>query len=100
MDDTGDLVPSHQIADVVAACNIQRLDKYAFADLAFDEIRFSPHAILRKHYRLSHIQKAPRGMETDKSQPTRDQNHDAASLTVSSTTSLACHLFSATHDHR
>jgi hypothetical protein len=92
-------VPSHQIA-LTSFPNIHPTNNYAFADRAFDEITFSPHTILREHYRLSNIQKAPRGMETDKSQATRDQNHDAASLTGSSTTSLACHLFSATYDHR
>src|ERR1700757_1273661 len=101
MDDAGDLVPSHQVDHVVGYCDIQRLYKRAFADLTFDEIRFSPHPVLREHHLLSHIQEAPRGMEADKSQATRDQNHNAASLTgISVSSPASCRSFSVTHDCR
>src|SRR6266481_9119492 len=97
MDDTGDLVPSHQIAHVVAGCDIQRLDKCAFADLAFDEIRLPSHPILREHHLLAHIQEAPGGVEADKSQATGDQNHAATSSTGISTSSPAFVVRSALH---
>src|SRR5882724_5841578 len=97
MDDAGDFVPSHEIDYVVAGCDIQRLDKCSFADLAFDEIRLPPHPILREHHLLSHIQEAPGGVEADKSQATGDQNHDAASSTGISTSSPAFVICWALH---
>ncbi len=87
MDDAGDLVPSHHIDHIVAGCDIERLDKCAFADLAFDEIRLSPHAILREHDLLACIQEASGRVEADKSQATGDQNHDATFSTDISLTS-------------
>src|SRR4030095_8282140 len=101
MDDAGDLVPAHEIDHVVAGCDIQRLDKCAFADLAFDEIRLPAHPILRENDMLAHIQEAPGGVESDKSQATGDQNHDAASSTGISTSAPAfCRSFTVAHDCR
>src|SRR5215831_19214427 len=65
----------------VAGCDIQGLDKCAFANLALNEFRLPPHPIVCEHHLLAHIQEAPGGVKTDKSQATGDQNHDGVSST-------------------
>src|SRR5215813_4372254 len=65
----------------MAGCDIQGLDKCAFANLALNEIRLPPHPIVCEHHLLAHIQEAPSGVKTDKSQATGDQNHDGVSST-------------------
>jgi hypothetical protein len=67
MNNARDLVPAHKIDYVMTAGNIQSLDKGFFADFVFDELRLPSHAVLTQHDRLSHVQKAPRRVQADKS---------------------------------
>src|SRR6266480_1920502 len=78
MDDACHFVLARQIDRVVSARDIQRFDENALSDLGFNEVRLAPHAIMREHDLFTRVQKSPGCVQSNESQPTRDQNHSAA----------------------